>query len=321
MGQKKRTIIRGILLVCVVSMLLIGVLLLHLWEQHAPYADMETEAAATTEAALQVKENLTTILIMGLDKYQAPLDAMGYLNDQQADFLMLAVLDRDAKVCDVLHLNRDTMTEIRRLGIGSKEAGRFVGQLALAHTYGSGGSDSCLNTVRAVSDLLKGVKIDHYLAVTMDGVGALNDLVGGVTVEVLDDMTDFDPALVKGQTVTLHGDQALLYVRTRAGLADSTNLHRMERQRQYLSALYSRIMEKLREDENFLTGSLTQLAGCFKSDCTVNQLNDLGKLLSECTLHPFLTLEGEAVKGEEFIEYYVDPDSLTATLRKLFTVQ
>ena len=303
---------------CVVSMLLIGVLLLHLWERHSPQPDVETGSMETTEAAPQLKKDLTTILIMGLDKYQAPVDAMGYLNDQQADFLMLAVIDRETETCDVLHLNRDTMTTIRRLGIGGGEAGKFEGQLALAHTYGSGGSDSCLNTVRAVSDLLQGIKIDHYLAVTMDGVGALNDLAGGVSVEVLDDMTSIDPALVQGQTVRLQGEQALLYVRSRGGLADSTNLHRMERQRQYLSALYSQLMEKMRENEDFLTSSLSKLTGYFKSDCTVNQLSDLGQLLSKCTLNPFLIIDGEAVKGEEFMEYYVDSDDLDQIIQKLF---
>ena len=299
-------------------MLVLGVLLLHLWEQHVPEVNVETGDTQPGGSAAVKKENLTTILVMGLDKYQAPVDAMGYLNDQQADFLMLVVIDRDAAVCDVLHLNRDTMTTVRRLGIGGGEAGKFQGQLALAHTYGSGGSDSCLNTVRAVSDLLKGVKIDHYLAVTMDGVGALNDLVGGVSVEVLDDMTAFDPALVQGQTVRLQGEQALLYVRSRGGLADSTNLHRMERQRQYLSALYEQLMEKMQADSSFLRNSLVKLTGCFQSDCTVNQLNDLGELLSKCTLNPFLTIDGEAVKGEEFMEYYVDSDDLDRTVRKLF---
>ena len=310
MAQKKRT--RGVLAALLAAALILGVVFLHLWEQQ-----LSAPAAEVRETAVP-KQNLTTVLFLGLDKYQAPVDSLGYLNDQQADFLMLAVMDREAQVCDVLHLNRDTMTTIRRLGIGGKEAGRFVGQLALSHTYGSGGSDSCLNTVRAVSELLKGVNIDHYVALTMDAVGVLNDLAGGVSVEVLDDMTACDPALVKGQTVRLQGDQALTYVRTRSGLPDSSNLRRMERQRQYLEALYGALMEKMRQDGDFLTRSLGSLAGSFRSDCTVNQLNDLGRDLSACTLHPFLTIEGEAVKGEEFMEYHADPEDLQRKIDLLF---
>ena len=47
----------------------------------------------------------------------------------------------------------------------------MTGQLALAHTYGSGEEDSCENTVLAVENLLYGVGIDHYVSLTMDGGG------------------------------------------------------------------------------------------------------------------------------------------------------
>ena len=84
------------------------------------------------------------------------------------------------------------MTQIRILGVTGEPAGTFTGQLALAHTYGSGEEDSCENTVLAVSNLLYGMEIDHYVSLTMDGVALLNDLVGGVTVEVLDDFSGID---------------------------------------------------------------------------------------------------------------------------------
>ena len=145
-------------------------------------------------------------------------------------------------------LNRDTMTKIQILGVRGDVAGTFTGQLALAHTYGSGERDSCLNTTEAVSNLLYGVGIDHYISITMDGVAILNDLVGGVEVEVMDDFSSIDSTLVQGETVTLMGNHALTYVRTRGGLEDSSNLHRMERQRQYLIALQKKLTEKANSD-------------------------------------------------------------------------
>ena len=59
--------------------------------------------------------------------------------------------------------------------------------------------------MKAVSNLLFGIEINHYLSFTMDAVALVNDLVGGVQVEVLDDLTFLDPALRKGETVTLKG--------------------------------------------------------------------------------------------------------------------
>lgn len=264
------------------------------------------------------REGLQTILIMGLDKYEREENTFAYTNKMQSDFLLLAIIDEEAGTCDLLHLNRDTMTEIRRLGFGGADTGKFIGQLALAHTYGSGGSDSCLNAVRAVSDLLGGVKIDHYMTLTMDAVGKINDLVGGVTVTMLEDFTEIDPAMKKGEEVTLKGDQALLYVRTRQGVGDQTNLSRMERQRQYLNAFYGKLIEANKKVDGFLSSTLLKVNDDFESDCTVNQLEALSDILETCTVNPIVYMEGEAVQGEEFIEFYVDEESRQQIIMSLF---
>ncbi len=264
------------------------------------------------------KDQLETVLVLGLDKFDRPEDYEGYVNDQQADFLALLILDKAEKTCDVLYLNRDTMTTIRRLGVGGDEAGTFTGQLALAHTYGSGGSDSCLNAVKAVSGLLGGVRIHHYITLTMDAVGIVNDAVGGVTVEIMDDFTHIDPAMIQGQTVTLQGDQALTYVRARSNMADASNLRRMERQQQYMDALYRSVMEKQQTDGEFLARTLLKISDSFMSDCTVNQLDELADLLLECEMGTVTSLEGEAVAGERHVEFYPDADALKRTVIRLF---
>ncbi len=264
------------------------------------------------------REDLTTLLVMGIDKYERPEEDPGYTNDMQADFLMLLVIDEEAEQCRVLHINRDTMTEIRRLGVGGEGAGRFRGQIALAHTYGSGGSDSCLNAVRAVSELLGDVDIDHYATLTMDAVGTVNDLAGGVKVTLLDDFTAVDPAMKKGEGLTLKGEQALVYVRGRMGVGDSSNLGRMERQRQYLTALYGQMMDLQREDDDFLGDTLLQLNDAFMSDCTVGQLDELADILTECDIQPIEDLAGRAVVGEKYMEFHADEDALMEKVLSLF---
>ena len=264
------------------------------------------------------RENLQTILIMGLDKYEREESTFAYTNKMQSDFLLLVILDEEAGTCDLLHLNRDTMVEIPRLGFGGSNTGSFVGQLALAHTYGSGGSDSCLNAVKAVSNFLGGVKIDHYMTLTMDAVGKINDLVGGVTVTLLEDFSELDPTMQKGETITLQGDQALYYVRYRQGIGDQSNLSRMERQRQYLEAFYGKLMEANKKIDGFLSSTLLKVNDDFMSDCTVTQLEALSDLLEICEVKPIQTIEGKTEKGEEFIEFYPDEDSLRKTVISLF---
>ena len=264
------------------------------------------------------RSDLKTVLIMGLDKYERPEESWGYLNNQQADFLILLVIDESAGDCNILHLNRDTMTEIPRLGVAGDVAGSFVGQLALAHTYGSGGSDSCLNAVKAVSKLLCGVKIDHYITMTMDGVEKITDLVGGVKVKILDDFSAVDPELVQGQEMVLKGSQALTYVRTRRDLDDSSNLHRMERQRQFMNALYEKLLQCTEDDSEFLVKMLLELSDSVMSDCTPSQLEVLSDLMESCSLKNITPLKGEAVKGDEFMEFFIDEASLKETVISLF---
>ena len=266
------------------------------------------------------RDDLETILLMGLDKY-ADTEESTYVNNQQADFLMLLVMNKDTGACTPIQLNRDTMTKIQILGVRGDVAGTFTGQLALAHTYGSGERDSCLNTAEAVSNLLYGITIDHYISVTMDGVSILNDAVGGVPVEVMDDFSAIDPTLVQGETVTLRGEQALTYVRSRGSLEDSTNLHRMERQRQYLTSLQEKLNEKAAEDPWFITNTLLKVSNYLVSDCTANQLSQIAETLQSDDVSEIRTIDGEAKKGAEFMEFYPDEEDIQSLVMDVFYEQ
>ena len=264
------------------------------------------------------RDDLETVLLLGLDQMEQPQSADGYRNDMQADFLLLLVIDEGQKSCQMLQLNRDTMTEIPILGVAGDEAGSFTGQLALAHTYGSGKADSCFNAAKAVSDLLYGVPVDHFVSMTMDGVARINDLAGGVTVRIEDDFSQVDPSLTKGSQICLSGSQALTYVRARGGMEDSSNLQRMRRQRTYMQALYEKVKTRVEEDENFMTEAAARLSDCMVSDYTANQLAALGDLLSACSMGEILPLEGSAKQGKEFMEFYVDEEALQQTVITLF---
>lgn len=319
-------------ILAVVLVLLAGMLLLQRWEntQDAPVSSPGPSSAVEADApvdgreityydgtAYAKREDLETVLLMGVDKFAGETPE-GYLNNQQADFLLLLVMDEANETCTPLQLNRDTMTQIQILGVTEEPAGSFTGQLALAHTYGSGEEDSCENTVLAVSNLLYGMEIDHYVSLTMDGVALLNDLVGGVPVEVLDDFSGIDDSLVQGETVTLRGRQALTYVRSRGGLEDSTNLHRMERQRQYLASLQQQLKRAAQEDSQFSLDALLQLNEYLVSDCTIDQLSGLGEDLAAYNVGDILTTPGEAKVGEEYMEFTVDEDALQRLVMDIF---
>ena len=117
-----------------------------------------------------------------------------------------------------------------------------------------------------------GITINRYISIAMDGIPVLNDLVGGVTVEVMDDFSGIDDTLIQGETVTLKGQQALTYVRERKRLSDPTNTHRMERQKQYLEALQKQMLKLSDASENFALSTLMELNDYLVSNCSVEQI-------------------------------------------------
>ena len=193
-------------------------------------------------------------------------------------------------------------------------------QLALAHTYGNGREVSCRNTADAVSSMLYNITVNHYVSVTMDSVPVYNDLVGGVEVTVLDDFTGIDDELVKGETVTLKGEKALTYIRSRKGLDDSSNSTRMVRQRRYLDALYKKSIECKNSDENFVLTAVLQMADFMVSDCSSNQLTELAQTIIDYEFTEIRTIEGDNVVGEVHMEFFPDVDSLKKNVVELFYV-
>ena len=196
----------------------------------------------------------------------------------------------------------------------------YTKQIALAYNYVNDDNDKirCRNTKDSVEFLLKGVEVDHYLALTMDAVAASCDLVGGVEITVLDDFIGIDETLIKGETVTLTGQQALSYVRTRYGLEDSTNSTRMNRQQQYINALYDKIVSCIEADEEFIIQLLEEMDAYVVYDSSDQKMQKLTKKFEDYKFLGIRELEGLAKQGEEFIEFYPDEDALDALILEVF---
>ena len=321
----KRKLLRsGAIIAVSLVVIIITLLLLHVWEERQgglPWENLEANTNKTIRYDgkwYELRDDVETILVMGLDKFEGASSQDSYNNDMQADFLTLLVLDKDNDTVTTLQINRDTMAKMNILGLDGEVIGTKKAQLALSHTYGSGGRDSCKNAAEAVSNFLYETPIDHYVSLTMDAVAELNDMVGGVEVTVLDDFGDVDKSLVKGQKVVLQGQQALTYVRSRGGVADSTNVNRMRRQRQYLDALYAKLSETVEKDDEFISRVGLKLAEYMVSDCTVAQLERIADFVSEYDTGDIREIEGKSSVGEQYMEFYPDEEALQKMIIELF---
>ena len=261
------------------------------------------------------KQQIETYLFMGIDVDEPASRMPGAYNGGQADALFLIVVDQENKSWQLLRLNRDSMVDVPVLDLKGNVIGYEQQQLALAHAYGDGLQRSCENVVQTVSSLLEGQSIDGYVSLNMGGIAALNDAIGGVTVTVTSDFTAVDPTLVEGATITLNGQQAFEFVRTRWYVDDQTNLARMERQRIYLEALKLKAQTLSEED---IIRAYDAVSDYIVTNMDSQDLLELTEEIKGYREEPELTIEGTNEQQGEFIAYTLDKESLQQSILELF---
>ena len=246
----------------------------------------------------------TRLLLMGVDREDGT-ERINARQGGQADFMLLMVIDHEQREIKTLQLERDTMTAVQVLGVLGNPVGTKEMQLCLSHGYGLTEEASCENTVTAVENLLEGAHISYYMAMDMSAISTLNDMLGGVTVTLEDDFSDIDTAMTQGATLTLHGEQAETFVRSRMSVGDGTNNARMSRQRVYMEAAAEQLRQRLSENANFL-GELLDSLG---DHVTMNIKR--GKLLNEANRAykyergPVETLDGSYSLGADgYVEFH-----------------
>ena len=263
------------------------------------------------------RQDITVLMVLGIDQLGEVEDSGSYNNSGLADVVSLLIFDETNQNMRILQLNRDTMLNVRVLGIGGKYAGDMYAQLALAHSYGSGLEDSCENTRETVSRFLYGLQIDYYMSMNMEAIRVMTDAVGGVKVNVKDDFSAVDPTIQMGEMV-LNGDQAIHFVRTRKDVADQMNVTRMQRHREFMNGLLEGLQTKLKGDTAFAISTYESVAPYTVSDCSGNVISTFAERYGDYPLVEIVSPEGENVKGEQYMEFYVDEQKLDDLILRLF---
>lgn len=263
------------------------------------------------------RQDITVLMLMGIDEHGQVKKSESYNNTGENDMVALAVFDEQDKSYSVLALNRDTMMDIYALSVTGQPAGTIYGQLALAHTFGTGLEDSCENTVRTVSDFLSGVTVDYYLSMNMDAIAILNDAVGGVTVTVSDDFSKVDDTISTGE-VTLNGEQALSFVQTRKDVSDQLNISRMDRHKEYMENFVTAFNEKVKESDTFVLETYEKVAPYVVSDCSINSMSAMLNRYADYTLREVVTPVGDNVLTSDYVEFYVDEAELQKLIIRMF---
>ena len=321
MKKKKSSILlRVILLILVLAILYSGlqILVSTVLQSETP-TDTQTSSKTIVRDGVEYfpRQDITVMMVLGIDQ-SGPVESSNYYrNSGSADSVMLLVMDETVRDCTVLYLNRDTMLAMDVLGVRGEYAGTTFGQLALAHTYGTGLEDSCENVKNTLMNFLHGVTIDYYLAMNMDAIPILNDAVGGVTVNVVDDFSKVNPSITMGE-LTLRGEQVIDYVRTRKDVGDQKNVTRMARQREYVNGFLEKLSTKEHEDINFAIKFYEQAAPYIVTDCSVDTLSGMLSRYLDFTISGAITPAGENVIEDGHYAFYTDEEKLDDLIVDLF---
>ena len=265
-------------------------------------------------------EHIINILCMGIDTSIQGTEEGVIGENGQADAIILAVIDTQTGQLHLVNISRDSMVDVNRYNVEGKYLGTEKMQLCLAYSYGDGKDDSCLNTARSVSRLMYGMPIHAWAAIDYSGISVLNDEVGGVTVEVLEDLSSKDPALVAGRTVTLTGQQAHTYVRTRDTSLLESNNQRMARQKQYMTAFLKTFFSKTKSDLTLPLKLYQNAAGYMATDIDPQETVYLSSLVLQkgFTEGNMDSVPGQIVQGEVYAEFIPDDKALYELILKVF---
>ena len=316
---------------CYLLFAVIAVLGVMAYRMDAGYRDKGTAAEPITESRWKVEYNgkshkvesfVETYLLVGTDNADSgssDLKIKRFYNYTQADFIVLLAVDEEQGKITAIQINRDTMTDVPWLDVLGQSGRTKFRQIALAYNSGSGGTDSLQNTANAVSRLLFGLPVDHSVAFTMAGINTLNDLVGGVTVQIEDDLTPVDSTLKKGSTVTLQGQQAEHFLRARMALRDDTNLARMRRHREYIDGFIKSAKNAMDADPEMFVRAADALSPYMVTEMTTDDLLHLCDRIQKYGIDSIKTADGELKMGE-YYEFYPDMESLWSIVREVFHI-
>ena len=277
-----------------------------------------------------LKYGLMSVLLIGTDRYpedEQTDSGKGSGNGSFADFLVLLVFDHNRKTLTPIHICADTLCKIP----GDSAENNNNQKIGLAYSYGKSKKDGCKTICKAAEALLYGAPVDHYAALDMEGIPLVNDLLGGITIILQDDFSALGSEFQRGNSVTLHGSEALAYIRQQGQESVDSHALRRARQQHYLDAvignisqakglpnlLDSSVRETIAKDPKLSETGIKGAADYLCTDLSMSRLTDLFKKAGEYEVLPSVSVKGDYQEGNDFC-FRADDASLWECVRSTF---
>lgn len=286
--------------------------------QTNPYAVTydEGKTVVYNDITYALNENIVTVAAMGVDR-----ESFGLQNDKigtagQADMILIVAMDLKSGNLTGILIPRDAMVDVDQYTVDGAYVGVDRMQVCLSYAYGDGRETSCQNVLTSVQRILYGIPVHLYGVMDLDGIHALNDAIGGVTVTALE---TFD-AFVKGEPVTLLGAQAESYVRSRNTAELNSDALRRERQIQYLQAFVKKGIRAAIDDIGIVSRLYNAATEYGFTNVSLSKATYLATTLltKGVSFDNFLSLQGELQDADPYPEYILDEQAVFETVLQVF---
>ncbi|MEV6552974.1 LCP family protein [Streptomyces sp. NPDC051597] len=282
--------------------------------------NIRTDTTAAAELERYEKErppagtgNAQNLLLIGSDSRAGSNSAYGRDDggSQRSDTTILLHLAADRKSATAVSLPRDLMTDVP--DCLKQDGTRSRPQLAQFNWAFEFGGAAC--TIRTV-EKLTGIRVDHHMIVDFSGFKDMVDAVDGVEVCLKEPVDDRQAHLrLPAGRQTLHGEQALGFVRARHGFGDGSDTERMDRQQQFLGSLVRKAQSNgVLLNPTRLYPVLDAMTKSLTTDPGLNSLRDLYDLVRGMRGIPtdkvqFLTVPRRPYVNDTNRDELVQPDA------------
>lgn len=259
-----------------------------------------------------LNEHMVSVAFIGFDN-RTTNSASGNDVAGQSDTIMVVALNTDTGKATGIVIPRDSMVDVDTY-ISGNYNGTHAMQICLQYSYGSTSEESSELVARCASRVLYGMPIDYYFTLNVEGVGPLNDAVGGVTLVPVQSVPSV--GISEGVETTLYGKTAERYVQFRDTSTLTSSLDRQRRQVSYLKAFTSKVLQNATGDPAALL-SLYQTAQDYTwTNLGFDQFSYLAStmLAKGMTSFDVVTLDGEMGEGETYAEFHLNQDAVYQTV-------
>ncbi len=267
--------------------------------------------------------DVVSILFMGIDKKDINAD-LGYGKNGQADSIFVAAINTRSKSVKLIPLSRETMVDVNLYSTNGEYAGIEHEQLCLAYAYGDTPENCSKNVLESVKRALYGINISSYVTVDLDGLEAITNAVGGVTLPCLEEFKVDGRIYRVGETLNLDGYLARQYIQQRSKIDADGNNRRMLRQKQFLSAFANKAGNQIVNNFTRLGNYYNMMKPYVSTNLSLSQVTYLA---SSClTLNigdafKYKTIEGETTVKDEHAQFVPDETSVLDTIVDVFYME